>query len=139
MKAIVTGAAGFIGSNLCESLLARGHEVIGIDNLITGDLGNLEGCLGRPGFDFLEIVYEPGGESGPPGLLHRHEGREWGYVLSGRLQIELGDDAYVLGPGDTISFASTTPHRLSNPGDEPVHGIWFVLGRAGDPRLPDPS
>jgi dTDP-glucose 4,6-dehydratase len=40
-RTVVTGAAGFIGSHLTEALLDRGHSVIGIDNLLTGDLGNL--------------------------------------------------------------------------------------------------
>src|SRR4029450_13510908 len=37
-RTVVTGAAGFIGSHLCEELLARGHSVVGIDNLVTGDM-----------------------------------------------------------------------------------------------------
>jgi dTDP-glucose 4,6-dehydratase len=37
----VTGAAGFIGSHLCEALLSRGHSVVGIDNLVTGDMANV--------------------------------------------------------------------------------------------------
>ena len=41
MPIVVTGAAGFIGSHLCETLLARGDSVIGIDNLVTGDLNNI--------------------------------------------------------------------------------------------------
>ena len=40
-RTVVTGAAGFIGSHLCEELLRRGHSVVGIDNLITGDLANI--------------------------------------------------------------------------------------------------
>jgi dTDP-glucose 4,6-dehydratase len=40
-RIVVTGAAGFIGSHLCETLLARGHSVVGIDNLITGDMSNI--------------------------------------------------------------------------------------------------
>ena len=40
-RIVVTGAAGFIGSHLCETLLARGDSVVGIDNLITGDLHNI--------------------------------------------------------------------------------------------------
>ena len=40
-RIVVTGAAGFIGSHLCEALLARGHSVIGIDNLVTGDMANI--------------------------------------------------------------------------------------------------
>ena len=40
-RIVVTGAAGFIGSHLCETLLARGDSVVGIDNLVTGDLHNI--------------------------------------------------------------------------------------------------
>jgi dTDP-glucose 4,6-dehydratase len=40
-RIVVTGAAGFIGSHLCESLIARGDSVVGIDNLVTGDLRNI--------------------------------------------------------------------------------------------------
>jgi dTDP-glucose 4,6-dehydratase len=41
MRIVVTGAAGFIGSHLCETLLARGHTVVGLDNLLTGSLSNI--------------------------------------------------------------------------------------------------
>jgi dTDP-glucose 4,6-dehydratase len=41
MRIAVTGAAGFIGSHLCETLLDRGHSVVGLDNLVTGDVANL--------------------------------------------------------------------------------------------------
>ena len=53
-KSVVTGAAGFIGSHLCEALLARGHYVIGIDSLITGDRGNIAHLSGRNDFEFIE-------------------------------------------------------------------------------------
>ncbi|MBK5292185.1 MAG: SDR family oxidoreductase [Acidobacteriia bacterium] len=54
MRIVVAGAAGFIGSHLCERLVAEGHEVIGWDNLITGSKANLDGLRGHPGFIFRE-------------------------------------------------------------------------------------
>jgi dTDP-glucose 4,6-dehydratase len=47
MRIVVTGAAGFIGSHLCEALLDRGHSVVGLDNLLTGDLANIAHLRGR--------------------------------------------------------------------------------------------
>src|SRR5664280_83045 len=54
MRAMVTGAAGFLGSHLCDALLAGGHEVIGIDNLLTGSRQNLKHLAHEPRFDFQE-------------------------------------------------------------------------------------
>jgi len=56
-------------------------------------------------------------------------------VLAGRLRIAVGFETYELGPGDSITFESTMPHRLFNVGDQPVEAIWFVVGRGGDPRI----
>lgn len=50
---MVTGGAGFLGSHLCEALLARGDEVVCVDNLSTGRRDNLAGLDRRPGFEFL--------------------------------------------------------------------------------------
>ena len=47
MRIVITGAAGFIGSHLSETLLDRGHSVVGVDNLITGDLANIAHLAGR--------------------------------------------------------------------------------------------
>jgi len=86
------------------------------------------------GVDFLHAIYEVGGASTPDESLMRHHGREYGYIVSGRLNIQIGFTEYHLEPGDSIAFDSTTPHRLFNTGAEPVHAIWFVVGREADAR-----
>jgi dTDP-glucose 4,6-dehydratase len=55
MRIVITGAAGFIGSHLSETFLDRGHSVVGIDNLLTGDLANIAHLTGR---DFVFIKHD---------------------------------------------------------------------------------
>jgi len=54
LRFIMSGAAGFIGSHLCDRLIAEGHSVIGLDNFITGAARNLEHLNGNPAFTFHE-------------------------------------------------------------------------------------
>jgi dTDP-glucose 4,6-dehydratase len=64
-RVVVTGGAGFLGSHLCRALMARGDEVVAVDNLLTGRRENLAELFGRPGFMFLHhdvsnFVHVPG-------------------------------------------------------------------------------
>ncbi len=54
MRVLVTGAAGFLGSHLCDRLLAEGHEVTGLDNLVTGNIRNIEHLSGNSRFHFIK-------------------------------------------------------------------------------------
>jgi len=54
MRSVVTGGAGFLGSHLCDRLLSEKHEVICIDNLITGDTANIAHLMGNPRFSFIQ-------------------------------------------------------------------------------------
>jgi UDP-glucuronate decarboxylase len=53
MKILVTGGAGFLGSHLCEKLLSNGHEVVALDNLVTGNKSNIEHLLSNTKFEFI--------------------------------------------------------------------------------------
>ena len=61
MKVLVTGGAGYIGSNLVDTLLARGDEVAIIDNLSTGHIGNIKHNLDNPRFKFVNDTILSGG------------------------------------------------------------------------------
>ena len=53
-RAVITGGAGFLGSHLCDRLLAEGHRVVCVDNLVTGRLDNIAHLRGRDDFEYLE-------------------------------------------------------------------------------------
>jgi dTDP-glucose 4,6-dehydratase len=66
MRILVTGAAGFIGSHLCDRLLSDGHDVLAMDNLVTGSTDNISHLAGNRRFKFIfhdvtEYIYVPGG------------------------------------------------------------------------------
>ena len=54
IKVLVTGGAGFIGSNLCETLLSKGFSVVCLDNFSTGHRHNIEPYLSNPSFQLIE-------------------------------------------------------------------------------------
>lgn len=54
MRVLITGGAGFLGSHLCDRFLAEGHQVIAMDNLITGNTANIEHLAGRKDFLFID-------------------------------------------------------------------------------------
>ena len=54
MRVLVTGAAGFLGSHLCDRLLAEGHTVVAMDNLVTGNTDNIAHLAGNPRFSFVK-------------------------------------------------------------------------------------
>ena len=84
----------------------------------------------RSDVDFLRVTYPVGSSSSSDGTLSRHNGHEFGHVLSGCLGVQIKFDEFELRPGDSVSFDSQHPHRLWAIGDEPVRAIWVVLGRA---------
>jgi transcriptional regulator with XRE-family HTH domain len=79
------------------------------------------------GVNFMKISYAPGAASGDGDVI-THEGYEYGYVLSGELDVTVGEEVFHLRAGESLGFDSSIPHVLRNLGDEPFEGIWFVHG-----------
>ena len=82
-----------------------------------------------PHAEFMIAVYGPGGSSTAEGDAIRHYGREFGLVLSGKLSVTVDCEDHLLGPGDSITFHSSTPHRLHNDGEIEARAVWVTLGR----------
>jgi transcriptional regulator with XRE-family HTH domain len=83
----------------------------------------------EPTVEFLRVTYDVGSESCPADSLVTHGGREYAYVISGRLGVRIDFDEYCVEPGCSITFDASSPHRLWAIGDEPVVAIWVVVGR----------
>lgn len=65
MRILITGAAGFLGSHLCDRLIAEGHQVVGLDNFVTGSPDNIAHLAGNQNFKFIkqdvsEYIFVPG-------------------------------------------------------------------------------
>jgi len=82
--------------------------------------------------DFMFVRYEVGGSSTMEGRFIRHVGTEYGFVLKGSLEIVVGFETFVMGPGDAISFDSSRPHRFTNVGLEPVEAVWMNIAFQGE-------
>jgi transcriptional regulator with XRE-family HTH domain len=87
-----------------------------------------------PEVEFLYVVYEVGAASCDQDSLIRHGGKEYAYMMSGRLGIKIGFEEFELGPGDSITFDAQMPHRLWTIGKKPAEAIWVVYNRHGDSR-----
>ncbi len=72
MRVVITGGAGFVGSHLCDRFLAEGHEVVCVDNMLTGNPENIAHLTDRPDFTLIEHnISEPLQLDGPvDGVLH---------------------------------------------------------------------
>jgi len=79
------------------------------------------GNLAARSIQLLKECYQPGASTGKHAMTH--EGEECGIVLSGRLEVTVGEQRTVLRPGDAYYFKSGNPHRFRNPGSEPCELI----------------
>lgn len=133
------GASGEPATLLTAALTAAGtgkrvgpvitpdeREVLTLDSGVTWEL---LGRMPHKHVEFLLITYEPGGTSSSSGLLMRHTGIEFGFVISGELTLSLGFETHKLRAGDAVSFDSSNPHAYRNESTEPAVGVWFVLER----------
>ncbi|HET6846077.1 MAG TPA: UDP-glucuronic acid decarboxylase family protein [Anaerolineales bacterium] len=135
MRILITGAAGFLGSHLCDRLIADGHEVIGLDNFVTGRAENIAHLMGHPQFTF-----------------HRHDVSNYIFV-QGKIDAVLhfaspaspnpqSPNAYFNLPIQTMKAGALGTHNTL--GVAKAHGARFLLASTseiyGDPLVhPQPE
>lgn len=93
---------------------------------LTATHGMTKWFLTEPPFGHVEmyaVELEPGGSTGPAPYRHG-DSEEVVLVVRGAVRVELGDEVHDLDAGDTIVFASSTPHRLVNAGDARAELVW---------------
>jgi transcriptional regulator with XRE-family HTH domain len=78
-------------------------------------LRQVGGSLFGRRLQILHEIYEPGADTGR--VMYEHEGEEGGIVVSGRIEVTVGDERKILGPGDAYLFDSRTPHRFRSVGE----------------------
>ncbi len=91
--------------------------------LQSGVLWQRLAATSEQGIAFMEVVYPVGSASTDDATMLRHEGYEYHYVRSGRLEVVVNFDTHVLHPGDAMGFDSSLPHLLRNPGEVDTHCI----------------
>jgi transcriptional regulator with XRE-family HTH domain len=79
--------------------------------------------------EFIDVIYAPAAGAQPPSDFVRHDGREYGVIVRGALNVQVGFGTALLHAGDSIAFDSSIPHRFWNDTDSEVQAIWFVLDR----------
>jgi len=115
------------------------HETRRVIRLASGVRWEMLTAAPDEELEFLYVVYEVGGESCAEDSMVRHGGKEYAYLLSGRLGVKIGFEEFEIRPGDSISFDAQMPHRLFAIGEQPAVAVWVVLNRQGDRRAQRPA
>jgi transcriptional regulator with XRE-family HTH domain len=95
--------------------------------VVWGHLGRKALLTPKP-FHSLEVVaaeFDAGGSTGDEPYTHG-DSEEVLLVVAGRVHVQLGTDVYELRAGDSVHYRSSTPHRVSNPGDEPAEVVFVI-------------
>jgi transcriptional regulator with XRE-family HTH domain len=88
----------------------------------------LSGAIPGQELSSMLLTLEPGGDPTP---LRAREGEQFGLVLSGALELRLGDRVYVVGEGESIHFRADVPHGLACAGDTPCRAVWASVPKFG--------
>ena len=126
----IAGSLGIDVSDLFATNGPPGPRVLRRETrepIVWGHLGRKSLLTPKP-FHSLEVIaaeFDAGGSTGDEPYTHG-DSEELLLVIAGRVHVQLGTDLYELGAGDSVHYRSSTPHRVSNAGDEPAE-VLFVI------------
>lgn len=126
LKKVLDGIPMSLGEFFADEAQGQERKFFRSDELIEIAEGGVSyrqvgARLANKSIQLLKECYQPGAGTGRHELTH--EGEECGIVLSGRLEVTVGDEVAVLGRGDAYYFASSLPHQFRNTGNEPCELI----------------
>jgi len=126
LKKILAGIPLSLGEFFADDLQPQGRKFFRADELIEIAEGGVSyrqvgARLANKSIQLLQERYQPGAGTGRHELTH--EGEECGIVLTGRLEVTVGDEVAILGQGDAYYFKSNLPHQFRNVGNEPCELI----------------
>jgi len=126
LKKILAGIPMSLAEFFADDMQPRDRQFFRAEELIEIADGGVSfrqvgANLAAKSIQLLQERYEPGAGTGKHALTH--EGEECGIILHGRLEVTVGEQTAVLGPGDAYYFRSNQPHRFRNTGSEPCELI----------------
>lgn len=132
--------AAILGGRPYPPVIVRGNESAATE-LGNGVTWRRIAVAHHDSVEAMVTIYPPGTASSLDGRLTEHNGTEYGYIVRGKLTLQVEFETFELEAGDSFSFDSSRPHRFANHTDADAEAVWYILSPRpfNQTRSPQPS